>query len=62
MKVWRQWATDVRGHGIDAGHHVAEEAPEALASSLASFFAGLREGLHPARHIKGDDAVLEDGE
>lgn len=40
MKIWRQWAPDLRGHGIDAGHHVAEEAPEALASSLADFFAG----------------------
>ncbi|MFJ3662572.1 hypothetical protein ACIPPM_19170 [Streptomyces sp. NPDC090119] len=28
------------GHGIDAGHHVAEEAPEALASSLGDFFGG----------------------
>ncbi len=25
--IWRGWADDVRGHGIDAGHHVAEEAP-----------------------------------
>lgn len=24
--IWRDWADDVRGHGIDAGHHVAEEA------------------------------------
>ncbi len=40
VKIWRQWAPDVRGHGIDSGHHVAEEAPEALASSLAAFFAG----------------------
>jgi haloacetate dehalogenase len=43
VKIWRQWAVDVRGHGIDAGHHVAEEAPEALASSLAQFFDGRRE-------------------
>jgi haloacetate dehalogenase len=42
VKIWRQWASDVRGHGIDAGHHVAEEAPEALASSLAHFFARRR--------------------
>lgn len=27
-------------HGIDSGHHMAEEAPEVLASSLADFFAG----------------------
>ncbi|MFE9406505.1 alpha/beta fold hydrolase [Streptomyces sp. NPDC006530] len=40
LAIWREWAPDVRGHGIDAGHHVAEEAPEALASSLAGFFGG----------------------
>ncbi|MEU0781372.1 alpha/beta hydrolase [Streptomyces sp. NPDC006173] len=35
--IWRRWADDVRGHGIDAGHHVAEQAPEALASALIDF-------------------------
>lgn len=40
VKIWRRWAPNVRGHGIDAGHHVAEEAPDALASALADFFAG----------------------
>ncbi|TGN79799.1 alpha/beta hydrolase [Streptomyces bauhiniae] len=38
VRIWREWAPDVRGHGIDAGHHVAEGAPEALASSLGDFF------------------------
>ncbi|CAM5398224.1 Alpha/beta hydrolase OS=Streptomyces tendae OX=1932 GN=F3L20_32245 PE=4 SV=1 [Streptomyces tendae] len=37
--VWSRWAQDVRGHGIDSGHHVAEEAPGPLASALADFFA-----------------------
>jgi haloacetate dehalogenase len=37
LAIWRRWATDVRGHGIDSGHHVAEQAPEALASALADF-------------------------
>lgn len=36
--VWREWAEDVRGHGIDSGHHMAEEAPEELARALAGFF------------------------
>ncbi|MFD5102796.1 alpha/beta hydrolase [Streptomyces albidochromogenes] len=40
LKIWRRWAPDVRGHGIDSGHHVAEEAPEALAASLGEFFLG----------------------
>ncbi|MBW4716761.1 alpha/beta fold hydrolase [Saccharothrix obliqua] len=38
LAIWRDWADDVRGHGIDSGHHVAEEAPEALADALAGFF------------------------
>ncbi|GHE39208.1 hydrolase [Streptomyces longispororuber] len=37
LAIWRRWATDVRGHGIDSGHHVAEQAPEALAAALADF-------------------------
>jgi haloacetate dehalogenase len=28
------WAEDVSGGSIDSGHHVAEEAPEELASRL----------------------------
>jgi haloacetate dehalogenase len=36
--IWRDWAADVRGHGIDSGHHMAEEAPEALTDALAGFF------------------------
>lgn len=40
VRFWRQWAPNVRGHGIDSGHHVAEEAPEALASSRTDFLAG----------------------
>ncbi|MBO3751710.1 alpha/beta hydrolase [Streptosporangiaceae bacterium NEAU-GS5] len=37
-EIWRHWASDVRGRGIDCGHHMAEEAPHALASALADFF------------------------
>ena len=36
--VWRAWANEVRGVAIDSGHHVAEEAPEALAAALLDFF------------------------
>jgi haloacetate dehalogenase len=38
VSIWRAWAKDVRGHGIDSGHHMAEEAPEALADALIEFF------------------------
>lgn len=37
--IWRDWAEDVSGHGIDSGHHVAEEAPEALVDSLVPFLS-----------------------
>ncbi len=40
MMIWRQWAGDVRGHGIDSGHHMAEEAPAELALALGDFFGG----------------------
>ena len=40
VRIGRDWAEDGRGHGIDSGHHLAEEAPEPLATSLADFFAG----------------------
>jgi haloacetate dehalogenase len=36
-QIWRGWADDVSGRGIDSGHHMAEEAPEALAHELAAF-------------------------
>lgn len=37
VAVWRQWADDVRGHPIACGHHLAEEAPTALAAALLDF-------------------------
>ncbi|HEY9377013.1 MAG TPA: alpha/beta hydrolase [Jiangellaceae bacterium] len=39
LAVWQPWAEDVRGGGIDSGHHVAEEAPDELAAWLAEFLA-----------------------
>jgi haloacetate dehalogenase len=39
LTIWKDWARDVHGHGIDSGHHVAEEAPAELAGELARFFA-----------------------
>jgi haloacetate dehalogenase len=36
-EIWRAWATDVRGGPIDSGHHMAEEAPDALADALLEF-------------------------
>jgi haloacetate dehalogenase len=36
-EIWRAWARDVRGFPIDSGHHMAEEAPAALADALREF-------------------------
>jgi haloacetate dehalogenase len=38
LGVWRDWADDVRGHEIDAGHFMAEEAPDATYDALREFF------------------------
>jgi haloacetate dehalogenase len=40
LAIWRDWADDVRLARIDSGHHMAEEAPEALAAELLAFLAG----------------------
>jgi haloacetate dehalogenase len=42
LEVWRPWVADpgaLRGVGIDAGHHVAEEAPEPVADALVAFLS-----------------------
>jgi haloacetate dehalogenase len=39
IATWRAWADDVRGHGIDAGHFLCEEAPEPTAAALLEFFS-----------------------
>jgi haloacetate dehalogenase len=34
LAVWRPWATDVRGSGVDAGHFRAEDQPDDVADRL----------------------------
>jgi haloacetate dehalogenase len=38
LEVWRDHATDVRGHGIPSGHFIPEEQPDAIYRDLAGFF------------------------
>jgi haloacetate dehalogenase len=38
LATWREWASDVRGFGMDSGHYLAEEAPERTAQALIDFF------------------------
>jgi len=39
LGVWRPWAADLRGRGLDCGHHMSEEAPDELAAELLAFLA-----------------------
>lgn len=39
LAVWEPWTTTVQGHAIDSGHHMAEDAPDALANALLDFWA-----------------------
>jgi haloacetate dehalogenase len=38
LEVWSEWADDVRGGPIDAGHFLPEEAPGETAGRLRDFF------------------------
>ena len=37
LDIWREWATDVSGGPIDAGHFLPEEAPEEVCARLQEF-------------------------
>ncbi|MFI0847136.1 alpha/beta fold hydrolase [Mesorhizobium sp. IMUNJ 23232] len=37
LGVWRPWTTRLEGRGLDCGHHMAEEAPDELATELRRF-------------------------
>jgi haloacetate dehalogenase len=41
LAIWRAWATNVRGHGVDSTHHMAERASEELAAALSGFLRGV---------------------
>ena len=38
MQVWRDYASDVRGHALDCGHFLPEERPQEVADELLAFF------------------------
>ncbi|KQT87453.1 alpha/beta hydrolase [Aurantimonas sp. Leaf443] len=37
--IWRRWAAHVEGQGIDCGHFLVEEAPDAVLEALSRFLA-----------------------
>jgi haloacetate dehalogenase len=42
LEVWRAWAPDLRAGPIESGHHLAEEAPDALVAQLRGFLSASR--------------------
>ena len=40
LQVWRDYATDVRGHSFPCGHYLAEERPEETYTALKTFLLG----------------------
>jgi haloacetate dehalogenase len=38
LATWREWAADVRGHGLPCGHFLPEEAPDETYAALHEFF------------------------
>lgn len=39
LAVWRDWADDVHGRGLECGHYLAEEKPDELVAELKAFFS-----------------------
>ena len=37
LQTWREYATDVRGHSMPCGHHIAEEMPEEAHAVIKEF-------------------------
>ena len=38
LAEWRQFASDVSGHGVPGGHYLPEEAPDETLTALRNFF------------------------
>jgi haloacetate dehalogenase len=39
-RIWAGWADEVSGAPVESGHHIAEDAPDALAAELRTFLSG----------------------
>jgi haloacetate dehalogenase len=39
LALWRAWASDLRGRGIEASHFLVEDAPDEVADELVAFFS-----------------------
>jgi haloacetate dehalogenase len=38
LALWREWADDLRGEGVDGGHFFPEQRPDETAAALRAFF------------------------
>jgi haloacetate dehalogenase len=38
LGIWREWADDVCGRGLESGHYLAEEKPDEVYAELRAFF------------------------
>jgi haloacetate dehalogenase len=47
LAIWREWADDVQGRGLDCGHFLAEEAPDETCRALREFFTGCHSAAGP---------------
>jgi haloacetate dehalogenase len=48
LAIWREWADDVSGRAIDAGHYMAEERPEDTLAELRGFFGATSPAASPS--------------
>jgi haloacetate dehalogenase len=39
LAIWRPWAQDLRGRGVDAGHFLVEDQPEQVARELSQLLS-----------------------
>lgn len=39
LETWREWSMTVEGHGVDSGHFIPEENPEAVLAALLPFLS-----------------------
>jgi haloacetate dehalogenase len=53
LAIWSDWADDVRGHALDCGHFLPEEAPDETYAELRAFF---RDDSESTNHDLRDNA------